>query len=163
MPKKETVTRDDLMRVIRMMDGSGIKYWLDGGWGVDVLAGRQSREHRDVDIDFDSRYTRELLAMLTELGYGVETDWSPVRIELYSGELGYIDIHPFVIGGDGSAKQADLCGGWYEFEPDCFGSAVFEDVEIPCISAKGQRLFHTGYELREKDRHDLAILDALPV
>ena len=42
-----------------------------------------------------------------------------------------------------------------------FGTAVFEGRSIPCISAKGQQVFHSGYELRDKDIHDLSILDAI--
>ena len=56
--------------------------------------------------------------MLLNLGYKIDTDWRPVRIELYSDELGYLDIHPFVLNEDGISKQADLEGGWYEFEKD---------------------------------------------
>ena len=89
------------------------------------------------------------------------TDWRPVRIELYHPELSYVDIHPFVINDDGTAKQADLEGGWYEFEADYFGSAVFEGRTIPCISAKGQKVFHTGYERREVDKHDIRNIDHL--
>ena len=90
-----------------------------------------------------------------------DTDWKPVRIELYSDELGYLDIHPFVLSEDGTSKQADLEGGWYEFEKDYFGSAFFEGKTIPCISLKGQRVFHSGYELRDKDKHDISILESL--
>lgn len=49
--------------------------------------------------------------MLLNLGYKIDTDWRPVRIELYSDELGYLDIHPFVLNEDGISKQADLEGG----------------------------------------------------
>ena len=52
-------------------------------------------------------------------------------------------------------------GGCYEFSADYFGTAVFEGIRIPCISAKGQKVFHTGYELRDIDRHDLKIIDSL--
>lgn len=149
------------MKVLRIMEASGIRYWLDGGWGVDVLGGKQSREHRDIDIDFDAVYTEKLLEILKYHGYEIETDQSPVRIELYSEKLGYIDIHPFVLRGDGTAKQADLEGGWYEFAADYFGSAVFENKRVPCISAKGQSVFHSGYELREIDRHDMESLEGL--
>lgn len=50
-------------------------------------------------------------------------------------------------------------GGWYEFEKGLFGSAVFEGKTIPCISVKGQKLFHLGYELRDKDKHDILIIE----
>ena len=161
MIKKETVTKTDLLKVLDLMEASGIQYWLDGGWGVDVLVGKQTREHRDVDINFDARCTDVLLDALVSRGYEIVTDWRPVRIELYHPELSYVDIHPFVINDDGTAKQADLEGGWYEFEADYFGSAVFEGRTIPCISAKGQKVFHTGYELREVDKHDIRNIDHL--
>lgn len=155
MNKKEIVTQDDLFKVLDLMDKTGIRYWLDGGWGVDVLVGKQTRMHRDVDINFDSQHTEELLLVLERNGYEIITDWSPVRIELYHPKLSYIDIHPFVISDDGRVKQADLEGGWYEFEADYFGDAIYQERRISCISAKGQKVFHTGYELREVDKHDI--------
>lgn len=161
MKKKETATQDDLFKVLDLLDRTEIRYWLDGGWGVDVLAGKQTREHRDIDINFDARYTDRLLNVLKENGYQIETDWSPVRVELYHPQLGYIDVHPFVLEQNGTAKQADLEGGWYTFEADIFGNAVFHERNIPCISVKGQRLFHSGYELRDTDRHDLNIIEHL--
>lgn len=94
-------------------------------------------------------------------GYKIDTDWRPARIELYNDEIGYLDIHPFILNEDGTSKQADLEGGWYEFEKDYFDSVNFEGKTIPCISLKGQKIFHTGYELREKDRLDIAILERL--
>ena len=42
MFKKETVTKTDLLKVLDLMEASGIQYWLDGGWGVDVLVGKQT-------------------------------------------------------------------------------------------------------------------------
>ncbi len=83
------------------------------------------RSHRD--INFDAKYMDRLLDVLLNLGYKIDTDWRPVRIELYSDELGYLDIHPFVLNEDGTLKQADLEGGWYEFEKDYFSSAFFEE------------------------------------
>lgn len=130
-------------------------------WGVDILAGKQTRIHRDIDINFDAQHTEKLLNVLLNLGYKIDTDWKPVRIELYSDELGYLDIHPFVLNEDGTSKQADLEGGWYEFEKDYFGSVFFEGKTIPCISLKGQKVFHSGYELRDKDKHDISILESL--
>lgn len=157
--KKERAEQKDLFEVLDFLEKWNITYWLDGGWGVDALIGRQTREHRDIDIDFDSRQTDRLLAALLAAGYVMETDWRPVRIELHHPERGYLDIHPFVLAEDGTAKQADLEGGWYEFEPDYFGRTVFAGRGIPCISAKGQKVFHTGYEPREVDLHDMEMLE----
>ena len=113
MDRKELTTKEDLMKVIELLESSKITYWLDGGWGVDILAGKQTRCHRDIDIDFDAQQMEKLLDILLNSGYKIDTDWRPVRIELYSEELGYLDIHPFVLNEDGTSKQADLEGGWY--------------------------------------------------
>lgn len=161
MDRKETTTKEDLMTVIRLLERAEITYWIDGGWGVDILAGKQTRTHRDIDVNFDAQYTEELLNILIEYGYTIDTDWKPVRIELYSEKYGYLDIHPFILNEDGTSKQAALEGGWYEFDKDFFGSAVFEGKTIPCISVKGQKIFHSGYELRDKDRHDISIIESI--
>lgn len=161
MSRKETTTKEDLMTVINLFENAGITYWIDGGWGVDILAGKQTRPHRDIDINFDAQYIDKLLSILLEYGYEVDTDWKPVRVELYCEKYGYLDIHPFVLNEDGTSKQADLEGGWYEFDKDLFSNAVFEGKIVPCISLKGQKLFHSGYELRDEDRHDISILERI--
>ncbi len=161
MNRKEITTKEDLMTIINLLEDSNIKYWIDGGWGVDILAGKQTRNHRDIDVDFDAQHTEELLKILLKYGYEVDTDWKPVRIELYSEKYGYLDIHPFILNEDGTSKQADLEGGFYEFEKDFFSNAIFEGKTIPCISLKGQKIFHSGYELRDKDKQDISVLEGI--
>lgn len=159
MADKEVTSKENLFEILGLLNSMNIKYWIDGGWGVDILLGNQNREHRDVDVDFDADYTEELLRVLKSVGYVITTDWRPCRIELQHADLGYIDIHPLVVAEDGSAKQADTSGGWYEFEPSFFTSAVFENRVVPCISVKAQKLFHCGYDLREQDIIDLKNLE----
>ncbi|BDF10015.1 hypothetical protein CE91St49_34450 [Emergencia timonensis] len=52
MGRKEATTKEDLMTVIGILENAGITYWIDGGWGVDILAGKQTRTHRDIDINY---------------------------------------------------------------------------------------------------------------
>ena len=73
MGRKEITTKEDLMKVIELFENTGITYWLDGGWGVDILAGKQTRIHRDIDINFDAQYTEKLLDVLLNLGYKIDT------------------------------------------------------------------------------------------
>ena len=161
MNKKEIVTKENLLEVLDLLDSINMRYWIDGGWGVDILLGKQHREHRDIDVDFDGEYAEILLNKLKEKGCEIVVDWSPSRIELCHTKLGYIDIHPLTINEDGSARQADPQGGWYEFEAKWFSAALFEGRVIPCISAEAQKLFHSGYELREIDKTDMKYLDCL--
>ena len=155
MEIREVTGKEDLLEILNLLDGLHIRYWIEGGWGVDILLGKQNREHRDVDIGFDADFTELLLAALKDKGYAVTTDWSPTRIELCHPKGCVVDIHPMEIEEDGSARLADLNGGWYHFEPGWFTSAISEGRAVPCISAPAQRLFHCGYELREKDITDM--------
>lgn len=159
--QKERVTKDDLFAILDLLDTLGMQYWVDGGWGVDLLTGKQNREHRDLDIDFDVVYLDRLLNLLRQNGYNISTDWRPVRIELYHRQLGFLDIHPLVIETNGNARQSDGKEGWYEFKKSYFTTVLFEKRKIPCISLEGQFLFHTGYEPREKDLIDLQNLNTI--
>ena len=37
MNRKEITTKEDLYKVIELLEKTGITYWLDGGWGVDIF------------------------------------------------------------------------------------------------------------------------------
>ena len=155
----EAVSKESLFMILDLLDGLNMRYWVDGGWGVDVLVGRQSRAHRDVDINFDADFEGVLIDKLLELGYEIRTDWRPSRLELFHPQHGYIDVHPLQINDSGDARQANPEGGWYELKAEWFSSACFEGRLVPCISVEAQRLFHSGYELRETDKADLEILN----
>lgn len=161
MHKNEITSKESLLKILDLLDSIHIRYWVDGGWGVDILLGKQTREHRDIDIDFDGEHEKLLMSKLKETGYTVTTDWSPSRVELYHEEYGYIDIHPLQIAENGTAKQAMPEGGFYEFKAEWFSESVFEGRTVPCISIEAQKLFHSGYELRAVDKLDLAHLAAL--
>ena len=60
-----------------------------------------------------------------------------------------------------TVKQANPEGGYWQFPTEFFGTTVFEGRKIPCISLEGQKVFHSGYEPREKDLHDIQILDLI--
>ena len=64
MEIKEVTNKENLMEIINLLDSLKIKYWIEGGWGVDILLGKQNREHRDVDVDFDAAFTETLLSAL---------------------------------------------------------------------------------------------------
>lgn len=158
---KETVSEASLFYILDFFEHMGIPYWLDGGWGVDVLTGKQNREHRDIDIDFDAKYTDEVITQLKEIGYVVVVDWMPSRMELKHEEYGYLDIHPIDFHPDGSITQADPSGGRFVFQKEWFTSHVYKNREIPCISKEAQLLFHAGYDLTDKDHFDIDNLNDL--
>ncbi|MFC5731395.1 MULTISPECIES: nucleotidyltransferase domain-containing protein [Nocardioides] len=149
----------DVLHVLDAVHSTGCRFWLEGGWGVDALVGRQTRPHRDVDIDFDADYETDVLDVLADAGYTIETDWRPNRVELSAPGARWVDLHPLVIDHTGDARQAALGGGWHTFDRSFFTTGVLGGVTVPCVSAEAQRLFHSGYELRAVDHLDLAQLD----
>jgi lincosamide nucleotidyltransferase A/C/D/E len=151
----------EMLAVLDAVRSVGCRFWLEGGWGVDALIGHQTRPHRDVDIDIDGAFEGEVLAVLGDLGYGIETDWRPNRVELVAPGRGWVDVHPLVIDDDGTARQAALGGGWHEFPRSYFTWGHLGEVPVPCVSREAQRVFHSGYALRPVDQHDLALLDEL--
>jgi len=161
MAEQQETKLSEVLAVLDAIRSVGCRYWLEGGWGVDALVGHQTRPHRDVDVDFDATCEAAVLDRVAELGYCIETDWRPNRVELVAPGRGWVDLHPLVIDDTGNARQAALEGGWHEFDNSWFTTGSLAGVTVPCVSAEAQRLFHAGYEPREVDVHDRAQLERL--
>lgn len=151
----------DVIEVVDMLDDAGIRHWVGGGWGVAALAGRQTRQHRDLDLAVNAEDLGRCLEVLNQLGYAAETDWLPVRIELRASGPRWVDVHPVSFSADGHGRQPDLDGGHFDYPPAAFASGPIGGRLVNCLSAHQQRRFHAGYEHRPQDIHDLAELDAL--
>ncbi|BEP14960.1 hypothetical protein acdb102_32710 [Acidothermaceae bacterium B102] len=134
--------------------------WVVGGWGVDALLGRQSRPHRDLDLLVRAEQLDEVVGSLTALGYVVETDWLPVRVEL-AGTGGWVDVHPVVFDDAGNGRQDNGAGDYYRYPADDFVTGIIAGRTVGCVSAELQLAVHTGYEPREIDLLDIAVLQDL--
>jgi lincosamide nucleotidyltransferase A/C/D/E len=150
---------DEMVEVLDLLAARGVRSWVCGGFGVAVLVGRVTREHRDLDLLLDARDLDDAVAALQERGYAVETDWLPIRVELGRAPGSWVDLHPVVFAPDGSGRQAGPDGTWYDYPLGTFTTATLEGRDIPCVSVEAQRQAHAGYELRPKDEHDLDELD----
>ncbi len=146
------------MRIIDLLETLKIPYWIEGGWGIDILLGKEHRPHHDIDVDFDASREQDLLDSLIHIGYVIEEDERPTRVSLHHPLYGYIDCHLLVLHPDGSASQKNPKGGWFELNPSWFTHAFFEGRRISCYSVEAQKLFHSGYSLRPIDTVDLRLL-----
>ena len=151
----------EVFEVLDALSAAQVPHWIAGGWGVAALAGRQTRQHRDLDLAVDTALLDQCLAVLGELGYATETDWLPVRVELRAPGDRWVDVHPVAFDSYGHGRQADLNGGCFDYPPDVFTHGLIAGRDVPCLSERQQRIFHSGYEPRPQDLHDLAQLDAL--
>jgi lincosamide nucleotidyltransferase A/C/D/E len=155
------VQADDVIQALDALDRAAVRHWVGGGWGVDALAGRQTRAHRDLDLNIDADDLDRGLAALGQLGYAPETDWLPSRVELRAPGDRWVDIHPVAFDAVGHGRQHDMDDGYFEYPRGVFVSGLIAGRVVGCLSAAQQRHFHTGYEHRPQDVHDLAQLDKL--
>lgn len=151
---------EEVAAVLDALDDAGVRSWVGGGWGVAVLVGQQTRQHRDLDLAVDADHLQACLETLGRLGYVTETDDLPVRIELAASGRGWVDVHPVTFDTGGHGRQA-APEGEFDYPPEAFTSGTLGGRLIPCLSAAQQQTFHNGYEPQAKDLHDLAQLQRL--
>jgi lincosamide nucleotidyltransferase A/C/D/E len=151
----------EVRAVLDALDSAGCPAWLEGGWGVDALAGRQTRPHRDLDIAIDASQESLVLATLDRLGYTIETDWRPTRVELVAPGRGWVDVHPVVLDSAGDGVQTGLDGETYRYPAAGFTTGTVAGRTVGCISVEQQIAWRSGFALRAVDHHDLAVLHQL--
>lgn len=88
--------KESFLLIIDLLNEMHIQYWVEGGWGIDVLLGEETREHRDIDIDFDSSVEPKLMEKLSELGYRTIIDERPTRVEMYHDQYAILISIPLI-------------------------------------------------------------------
>ncbi|MFI6297171.1 nucleotidyltransferase domain-containing protein [Nonomuraea sp. NPDC050790] len=152
----------EVLRVLTLLREAGCEVWVGGGWGIDALLGRVTREHHDLDLMHLAKQEPVVIETLAGLGYrelpGI-VPGRPARFVMRDTAGHEIDLHPLTFQPDGSALQpADDQGGTFAYPADCFVEGAVHGARVPCLSAAQQELFHSGYEPRERDLLDLAAL-----
>ncbi|MEH1098692.1 nucleotidyltransferase domain-containing protein [Micromonospora sp. CPCC 205561] len=152
---------DEVHAVLAALAAAGCRAWIGGGWGVDALVGHQTRTHRDLDLAIAVEHEAAALRALGRLGYLVETDWRPIRVEVVAAGRGRVDLHPLTFDQAGDGHQAGPDGGSFRWPKDCFTIGSIAGRRVDCISVAQQLVFHSGYQPRDVDRADLAWLHRL--
>ncbi|MEU6714716.1 hypothetical protein ABZ897_24900 [Nonomuraea sp. NPDC046802] len=149
-----------VVQVVESLRAAGCEVWIGGGWGIDALVGRVTRDHNDLDLLHRVEQEPEVIAVLEAAGYTERAGVVPGRpARFVMAGPGEIDLHPLEFGADGSAIQRlDDRGGHFAYPADAFARGVIEGVMVQCLSVAQQVAFHQGYEPRERDVHDMARL-----
>jgi len=148
----------EVLRALDALAAVGVDAGITGGWGIDALLGRQTREHGDLDLGVDIAFVERAIAALAPLGYRLAVDQRPARLELHA-PTGRVDLHPIAWRPDGSGVQAGFDGQTFEY-PIGSLSAVgsISGRVVACGTPELQLAFHRGYEPSEIDRGDMALL-----
>jgi lincosamide nucleotidyltransferase A/C/D/E len=149
------VTADDVLALLDRLDG----LWLavDGGWGVDALLGRQTREHADLDLVVERAQVDEIERTL---GWTADrSDW-PAVLLLVDGSR-RLDLHPIEWDEQGNAWQRLREARWGIYPRGQLGhEGTIAGRRVACVSPELQLRHHLTYDWDGDDRHDLTLLAA---
>lgn len=156
---KSLVTRmpaDEAARVLRAFRAGGVAATVAGGWGIDALAGRQTRRHYDLDLVIEREQEGPARAVLAGLGYrpGDEEHMPglplPRRRTLHDHAGHVVELLPAATGGPP-----------FTAVPDPYAPGVIGGEPCTCLSVSLQRLLHRGYPPRACEPGDLRVLGSL--
>jgi lincosamide nucleotidyltransferase A/C/D/E len=150
-----------VLAVLAELEAAGIGVWVAGGWGVDAVVGRETREHGDLDLAVDSARLAGTMSVLESVGYTIETDWRPARLSMATAAGEHVDLHPVRFAADGSAVQSSVDDATFFYRADGFIRGEIAGIAVPCLSVEQQLAFRSGYPPREVDRHDVELLESL--
>jgi lincosamide nucleotidyltransferase A/C/D/E len=150
----------DVVRLVHRFNSAGLTVWLDGGWGVDALVGRQTRDHDDLDLVVAWSDVPRLVAELARDEYEVAKGELPLAIVLLDLDGRQVDVHPveFDEAGDGIYRMEDGRDWAYPARGFAGEGLVLARHAVRCLTPEVQVLCHAGYELGETDHHDLRLL-----
>jgi len=149
------MTAEDVIEFVRLLEQNQIDVFIDGGWGVDALLGRQTRPHTDLDIALQHKDVARVRALLEARGYAeVPRDDSWECNFVLGDEQGHqIDFHSYTFDAEGR----HTFGVAYPFD-SLTGSGSIGGHPVKCISPEWMVKFHSGYKLDENDYRDVKAL-----
>jgi 2'-5' RNA ligase len=142
---------ETVLRVIDELETAGVDCWVSGGWGVDALAGKLTRTHRDLDLIVDPRDIGRALEAIEGLGY-----WEWYRVDSEVPLFSRVVVHDHELAG----RAVDL----HPYFPDgrvSFATGTIAGRRVGCLSLTSQLAAHSKYKKRWYDRADLSLLRRL--
>lgn len=153
------VTADDVKVLVDLFHSNRISYWIAGGWGIDALIGRATRDHHDLDLHIGLDQLDEVIDILAIRRYTKTIDQAPIRVELTDPSGRVVDLHPLRIEVDGSGHGAMFDGGSWIIKADGLNSrGSIDGLAVSCVSVAEQIRDHCEYEPRAIDREAMSLL-----
>lgn len=146
---------ENVIEIVKLLESQDIDVVVDGGWGVDALLGKQTREHNDLDIAIPHKEVPKLRKILAEKGYTeiFRDDSRDCNFVLEDESGNQIDVHSYTFDENGN----NIYGVAYLPE-HLTGKGTINGYQVKCIPLEWSVKFHTGYELDENDYSDVKAL-----
>jgi lincosamide nucleotidyltransferase A/C/D/E len=134
---------------------------VGGGWAVDALVGRPTRAHSDLDVWVDANDFEGLLAAFVSQGVDRIHPWPgdrPWNFVLHDGHSHRVDLHMYETLKDGGLHYGSVNAPFFFTPDDLSGEGEISGIPVRCERPEFALRNHTGYEWRDTDRHDIAVL-----
>ena len=151
----EVIAQDTVVKLLRQAEDAGVRVWIAGGWGVDALLGHQTRPHNDFDVFVQKKDQDAITGILKSLGFTENKDYDFEDNQIWCNtQKGIVDLHLFEPAGLGLWSMQGQT-----FPSDMFsGQGTICGISVSCLTIEAQVEYRYGYELREKDKHDVLLL-----
>jgi lincosamide nucleotidyltransferase A/C/D/E len=147
--------------LIAALQARGVAACVGGGWAVDALVREQTRPHADLDIWVEAADTGTLFATFVDQGVDRIYPWPgdrPWNFVLHDGESRRVDLHMYELLGNGRLRYGSVTAPFLFTEEDLSGRGEIAGITVRCERPEFALQNRTGYEVRDTDRHDVAVL-----
>ena len=146
---------EHVLKLYHDLQARQVPIWIDGGWCVDALLGRQTRPHADLDLAVDRQHEPMLRHLLTEWGFSetIRENSTTSNYVMQDSAERTLDIHVFEYDAQGN----NMFGIAYPFG-SLTGTGMIAGQPVQCISPEWMFQFKTAYAPAEKDRQDVQAL-----
>lgn len=164
-----TMSAEQARALYELLDRSGVRCWVMGGWGVDALLGRMTREHKDLDLLVLLSDLPRYAVVVRDHGFQRKHEWSenqPITVDAINFDSAFVDAHPdgreidvhvIDVDPEGAVTQFHI-GPWPLPRDAVSGIGTIEEAMVRCVSRAAQIAMHSGYELPENHREDVHLL-----
>jgi GNAT superfamily N-acetyltransferase len=128
---------------------------VDGGWGIDALIGRVTRDHDDLDLVVPLARADAIVEALRPVGFTSRMDEPPARIVLSTPYDQRVDLHVVTPSERGMVQE--VSGGGH-FTYALHGEGTIHGRTVRCLSPGLQVVTHSQYVPDDQDVADLTLL-----
>jgi lincosamide nucleotidyltransferase A/C/D/E len=155
------MSAESATRLLAVLGDRGVDPSVGGGWAVDALLGEQTREHSDLDLWIRATDAEPLFTAFASIGLDRVFPWPgdrPWNFVLHDGGTLRVDLHFYEVLADGDWHYGGAAGGERFPSVALDGGGVIGGVDVRCDAPEWSIRWHTGYDPRSVDRHDVPLL-----
>jgi lincosamide nucleotidyltransferase A/C/D/E len=145
----------DVVELLDFLEQNGLEVYVDGGWAVDALLGKQTRDHDDLDVAIPHAHVPLLRRLMATRGFHERPQADSWKCNFVLADAGdrRLDVHSYTLDAAGK----NVSGVPYAAE-HLTGTGIIAGRPVRCIDPAWLVKFHTGYEGDERDHQDVRLL-----